>query len=119
MAVAKPLPAACSRSCAEPGGTIGVYPQVFSYFVNADQRMTPEFFGGVVFPGPEKLALITACLMCYGKTVICLGFAAGLSAKSAGLEKFALCKINFALTTQTLNNRYERFIKQISKSPRV
>ena len=73
--------------------------------------MTPEFFGGVVFPGPEKLALITACLICCGKTVICLGITAGLCAESPELEKHALCRANFALTTQTLNNSYEMFIK--------
>lgn len=81
--------------------------------------MTLQFFSSEVFQGHEKLALVTACLICYGKTVICLRFTAGLSAKSPELEKLALCKVNFVLLTQTLNNRYERFIKQISKTPRA
>lgn len=78
--------------------------------------MTIQFFGSEVFQGHEKLALVTMCLICCGKTVICLRFTTELSGKSPELEKFALCKVNF---TQTLNNRYERFIKQISKTPRA
>lgn len=88
-------------------------------FVNTDQWMTLQFFSSEVFQGHEKLAFVTARLICYGKTVICLGFTTGLSAKSPELEKFALCEVNFVLSTQTLNNRYDRFIKQISKTPRA
>lgn len=81
--------------------------------------MTLHFFCSGVFQGLEKLALVTTCLICYGETVIGLGFTTGLSAKSPELEKFVLCKVNFVLATQTLNNRYDSFIKQISKTSRA
>jgi len=58
--------------------------------------MTVQFCGSEVFQGHEKLALVTACLICYGKGRICLGFTTGLSAKSSGLEKFALCKLSLS-----------------------
>lgn len=61
-----------------------------------------QFSGREVFQGHKKLALVSARLICYGKTVTCFRFTVGLPAKLLELKKFALCKVNFVVCTQIL-----------------